>query len=488
MTRMARIESVFIRVLSVLSVVQRFGPSWYQGGASEQRFISRRVRPECGYPMNPLSRRSFVQTLATSSALAVLPRLTAQPASVRPAASHTPKKGDGLDRQLLRFFSPLNPKNPEASAIELKDGSILLLWTEFLDVDAMPEKDRPPFSPLRHSLRTEPNNDDGYARISGISSKDGGRTWSEPRVYVDDRDARVNTMQPGLARLPDGRLLLAYSWRSGGNHADNYGPCARRVRFSSDEGVTWSEPMRLTPDDGNYHTGCHDRTWVRPSGRILVQCHTNTPVTGGKFIDHKEVYFAYSDDAGKTWKHSNRVTENASRGLNEACIAPRTDGSLLMVARSSRGNSYLSESTDDGATWSAARPSGIVAPDSPTYLTGIPGTNDLLIIWNPNVNLGPQPNVLRLPAADGQAARTLAIASHAISRCPLVCALSRDGGRTWGLPKVLESDINYEWAYPSVLFYRDTALVHYYRSPMIERCRELMLTRVPIKWFYEESA
>ncbi len=430
--------------------------------------------------MNPLPRRSFLKTAVAGTALAALPRLSAQSPASAPVAPGPLKNDDGLERQLLRPLSPLNPKNTEGSGIVLKDGSILLLWTEFMDVDLMPEKDRPPFSTLRKSLRNAPNNDDGYARISGIISKDGGRTWSAPRVYADDADARVNTMSPALARLPDGRIMLAYSWRSGGNHADNYGPCARRARFSGDEGATWSEPVRLTPDDGTYHTGCHDRAWVLASGRILVQCHTNTPRKGSKYHDQKHVYLAYSDDAGKTWRNSNRLTEPVARGLNESCVVPRPDGSLLMVLRSWRGYSYLSESTDQGATWSEPRPSGLTVPDAPTYLTRIPGTTDLLMIWNCNFNLRPRHD-LRLPSGN------VPVSSHAVSRCPLLCAVSRDGGRTWGLPKVLEDDINYEWAYPGVLFHGDTALIHYYRAPMIERRRELMLTRAPIKWFYEDA-
>jgi len=227
---------------------------------------------------------------------------------------------------------------------------------------------------------------------------------------------------------------------------------------------------------------------VLASGRVLVQCHTNAPAKpGGKYFDRKEVYIAYSDDAGATWKHSNRLTEPVSRGLNESCLVARSDGSLLMVLRSWRGYSYLSDSTDHGATWSAPRPSGITVPDAPTYLCRIPGTADLLMIWNCNFNLRPGHD-LHLPAENGHAALTVRVAAHGVSRCPLLCAVSRDEGRTWGLPKVLEDDINYEWAYPGVVFHGETALIHYYRSPMIERRRELMLTHVPIKWFYEEVA
>ncbi len=433
--------------------------------------------------MRSLSRRSFVTGVAAGSALAALPRLAAQPAAL-PASAGPLKSDDGLERQLLRPLSPLNPKSTEGSGVVLKDGSILLLWTEFMDVELMPAPDRPLFSPLRRS----PWSDDGYARISGMVSKDGGRTWSKPRVYADDTDAKVNTMSPAITRLQDGRLMLAYSWRSGGNHRDNYGPCARRVRFSSDEGATWSEPTRITPDDGTYHTGCHDRAWSLPSGRILVQCHTNTGRTrpNGEPFYHKTVYLAWSDDGGKTWQRTEHLTENVSQGLNESCLAQREDGSLLMFLRAWRGNSYVSESRDEGATWTAARPSGIVAPDAPTYLTRIPGTADLLMIWNCNYNRRPR-HELRLPAQDGHEARTVEFTSHAITRCPLLCALSRDSGRTWGLPKVLEHDMSYEWAYPGVIFHEDHALIHYYRSPVVTRGRELMLTRTPIKWLYDDA-
>ena len=437
--------------------------------------------------MSVFSRRSFVRTVTAGTALATLPRLTAQPSPAPsrtgPSTADLVPRTDGVERQVLRPLSPLNPKNTEGSGVVLKNGSILLLWTEFLDVDLLPEKDRPPFSAQRRSAWS----DDGYARISGIVSKDGGRTWSAPRVYADDADAKVNTMSPAITRLKDGRLMLAYSWRSGGNHRDNYGPCARRVRFSSDEGATWSEPTRITPDDGTYHTGCHDRAWVLPSGRILVQCHTNTARgtgTGDRYY-HKTVYIAYSDDAGRTWQRTGHLTENVKVGLNESCVAQRADGSLLMFLRSWRGQSFMSESRDEGATWSEPRPSGVVNPDAPTYVTRLPKSDELLMIWNCNFNL-PR-HTLRVPAREGQPAIEVPLGGHATSRCPLLCAVSQDGGRTWGLPRALENDINYEWGYPGVIFNGDEILIHYFRSPVVTRGRELVLARAPIRWLYDET-
>ena len=120
--------------------------------------------------MKSCSRRSIVKVIAASGALAALPRIGAQPAAPNATSVPASSPPDGLPRQVLRPLSNLSPKNSEGSAIVLRDGSILLLWTEFLDVDLLPEKDRPPVSSWRHSLRTEPSNDDGYARICGMIS------------------------------------------------------------------------------------------------------------------------------------------------------------------------------------------------------------------------------------------------------------------------------------------------------------------------------
>ena len=60
--------------------------------------------------MKPLDRRSFLVSAAAGSALAALPRLSAQPVTASRATAPL-KSGDGLERTLLRPFSALNPKN-----------------------------------------------------------------------------------------------------------------------------------------------------------------------------------------------------------------------------------------------------------------------------------------------------------------------------------------------------------------------------------------
>ena len=375
----------------------------------------------------------------------------------------------GIEKQVIVTATPAAPKHGEQTVVALKDGRLLLLWSEFLREDLLPPAERPPASPLRR----DPTGDDGYARISGMTSADGGKTWSKSFVVVDDKDALVNCISPGLTRMKDGRLLLAYSWRSGGNGAANYGHCAKMVRISSDEGATWSERTRITPDNEDYHTGCHDRTWTLDNGRVIVQCHTIFPP--GKAQPGKAyrqtcmgTYYAYSDDNGRTWNRSEVLMDPiAGLGgrLEEACLVQRADGSLIQFIRNWHGQSFVSESLDRGASWSAPRPSGVSSALAPTYVTRLPGTPDLLMVWNPNWN------------PDAQIAGI---------RSVLACAISKDGGKTWGLPKALETDPNYWSEYPGVTFDGDHALIHYRVFTLDRKRCDLVQARVPIAWFYND--
>ena len=364
----------------------------------------------------------------------------------------------GVEKQLLVPATMKYPKNSEGSMIELNNGDILFMWSQFVDVSRMSPDENPPSAGLRRS----PLSDDGYCRLSAMISKDGGKTWGEPWVAIDDRDAEVNILSPGLARLKDGRLMVAYSWRSSQNRTNkDLGDATKRIRFSSDEGKTWSDYREIRQDLEGYHTGAYDRSYVLTSGRILVQRHTLIPNQTG--FKEMGTYYSYSDDQGETWQRSEVLTDLVNGHFEEASMIQRTDGSLLQVMRASRGQSFISESWDDGATWTTPRPSGVVNTRAPTLLKRFPNSGDILMLWNSNY---------------------VEKASHGWTRTTLQAAVSQDGGKTWSTPKALESDREYQWAYPGLLWKDGYALIHYYRGPAFAGGREMVLARVPIDWFY----
>lgn len=74
------------------------------------------------------------------------------------------------------------------------------------------------------------------ARVEAVElflSEDDGASWQ-----LSQRVTVRNEINGHLARLKDGRLLLSYGLRI----ADRHGVCAK---LSSDEGKTWSDPLRL---------------------------------------------------------------------------------------------------------------------------------------------------------------------------------------------------------------------------------------------------
>ena len=104
---------------------------------------------------------------------------------------------------------PSNPRNSEAAIISLKDKSLLLGWTEFYDG------------------RSE---DHGPARISGLISKDGGRTWAGKYVLVEN-DGGCNVMEVNFLRLNSDAIALFYCQK---NTSDS--DCRVMMRISPDEG------------------------------------------------------------------------------------------------------------------------------------------------------------------------------------------------------------------------------------------------------------
>lgn len=94
-------------------------------------------------------------------------------------------------------------------------------------------------------------------RLLATRSADFGRTWSEPKVVLDD--TRLQPCEPGLIRSPDGKTL-AVLLRENARRRNSL------VIFSRDEGRTWTAPRELPADlTGDRHTARY-----APDGRLLI--------------------------------------------------------------------------------------------------------------------------------------------------------------------------------------------------------------------------
>jgi len=255
-----------------------------------------------------------------------------------------------------------NPRNSEAAIIPLKDGALLLGWTEFYAGNGA---------------------DHGPARIAGKISKDGGRTWGEQYTLVEN-DGGCNVMEVNFLRLKDGGIALFYCQKNSEN-AD----CRVMMRVSKDEGTTFAAAKQIS-EPGKYTGLTNGRSIRLKSGRILLEAW-----------EDGDSYVYLSDDEGATWRESQRVKPEQG-SWEPACIELK-DGRVLMMTRTGMGGQYQSFSADGGEHWSELQPSALVGTAAPVSLSRVPATGDLLAIWNHNPGGGQRtPLTAALSKDEGQ--------------------------------------------------------------------------------------
>lgn len=114
--------------------------------------------------------------------------------------------------------------------------------------------------------------DRNYLKV--YRSLDHGKTWKEENEPV--YDTGHNGSPPSLVQMNDGRLALAYAYRS------QYGSriC---LRFSSDDGKTWSQeiPVR-SGDDANGDVG-YPQMVQREDGKLVIVYYWNHALRGDPY-------------------------------------------------------------------------------------------------------------------------------------------------------------------------------------------------------------
>ena len=326
-----------------------------------------------------------------------------------------------------------NPRNGEGDLIRLKDGRILFIYTEYVG-DSM----------LDHAP----------AHIVKRYSPDDGETWTEP-VEVFPREGKQNDMSVSLIRLKDGRLAL-FNLRK--NSAED---CVPVVRFSVDEGGTWSAPKDcLLPGETDYYVLNNARVEQLKSGRIVLPLAKHS-AKGEGWSAAKKLYgrlsCVYSDDGGVTWKKGEEYAVSDAEGklvlVQEPGVIELKDGRLYLYARTDRGRQWQAFSKDGGKTWGDFGPSPIFGPCGPATIRRLQN-GDLMLVWNDHEG-HPEYRKLGPGWLVGQ-------------RAPLTIAISKDEGQTWIDRRTIEPEVkNGFFCYFATLFGKDYLLLHYYCRPYL---------------------
>jgi Neuraminidase (sialidase) len=342
--------------------------------------------------------RTFV-TLLTTLLLAPLAALH--------AADTPPSQGTS---HVIVPHSKEAARNGEASLIELRDGSLLLMYGAH-----------------------QKSGDWDRGEIRQMRSHDGGKTWSSPETVFSD--AKRSLFQISFARLANGDLGLTHTSLANGRDA------FKVFRRSTDEGKTWSDPLKISDASHEYTTGPWDKLYVLASGRVIALLHCNMKPDAKKQGGLLGVYTVYSDDQGRTWTRSPlkevlHVSDNPLKkhewGFWEPALVEHAPAKLLMLGRTTTGWLWESRSEDNGTTWSAPVQSTVPNPVAPPVLTRVPGTDTLALIHNPDVKLSDS--------------------WHGGERVALAFRTSQDSGRTWSSPTdIYRAPNNQLWVdYPAV--------------------------------------
>lgn len=299
------------------------------------------------------------------------------------------------------------PRHSEASILELQDGSLLMAWQN-------------------HQKSRFGSGDQAPSNISLMNSRDGGKTWHDPRIVAQMAYGCVNVYSPTLFRNQDNSISLFFKRYTQLERGKPQLNSFFRIR-SHDEGKTWSEEEILW-ENQPYGTLNHAVKRIS-DGSVLI------PVTesSGNLWEEGSSYSVFvlrSEDDFSTWSSSNKITV-PMRGLMEPCIAEQPDGTLNMVMRTQLGSVFFSQSHDGGSSWSKAQTTGLKAPESCPCIVSIPNSDAQLVIWN-------------------NSEYDMTWRSHYGKRTPLTMAISRDGLKTFTDFYDIETDPCKVFTNPSV--------------------------------------
>lgn len=349
-----------------------------------------------------------------------------------------------------------NARNSEGSFVALKSGRILFIWSRY---------------------RTNDSGDEAPCDLASTYSDDGGITWStDHKIVVASGAGGHNVMSVSLLRLQNGRIALLYAQKEK-SPAGIY-RCTPLMRFSDDEGESFSEPVKLTLSV-DYHVVNNDRLIQLKNGDLVVPAahHRFIPVPSNRpDAPHEDnfnlaaiVFFYISTDSGLTWKESRNSFYRSfpdGTGFQEPGVIELKDGRLWAWARTQWKNGeacarqWQSFSEDGGQLWSEPVPSAFISPCSPLSMKRMPDGN-LLAVWNDRSGRFPFPE-----RGDYQ------------DRQPLSCALSSDEGVTWKNHFLLESDEDRGYCYTAIHFTADAVLLAYCAGgPDPENCLQRLRIR-----------
>ena len=226
--------------------------------------------------------------------------------------------------------------------------------------------------------------DSPLAFMVAATSDDDGATWSKPRLVIDSQAKHLpiprSVIVGNLWTDPLGRLWFFFDQTM--NHFDGRGGLWAAVCENPDaEKPVWSAPRRL------WHGSALSKPIVLSTGEWMlpVQLLQNNgigPFAQANLFPELDPYRGanvfVSANQGATWERRGHVVL-PNPNWHEHMVVERKDGSLWMLARTSKGL-MQSTSADRGKTWSEpSAPSGLNHPVARFHLRKLASGRVLLV-------------------------------------------------------------------------------------------------------------
>lgn len=301
--------------------------------------------------------------------------------------------------------------------------------------------------------------DDTNGRIYGAFSSDGAKTWSAPRLLIDD--PKFMDGDPNI--LVDGNKVWVYGTRV--TIPNTIKKAWTTMVHSADNGANWTAPVEIfiprqyTPGkqhnaiklrDGSYAMGIAWDLWAeqgmnaRTEGEMNLATGILLSTDGAAWTLHGNLYATIE----------NKMRPGFTNGLCEPSIVQLANGEIFMLLRNGSSRHYESRSQDGGLTWSSPVPSTLSGSNTPAALwRNDKKSDEIVAVWN----------------------------SNPLNRWPLVTALSSDGGRTWTTPKILANP-GRQVSYPGLTQTSDGTFVAVWQEVLADGGRDIRYARYTRDW------
>lgn len=221
-------------------------------------------------------------------------------------------------------------------------------------------------------------------------SDDGGVTWSEESLVIDQKDEAVNMYQPHIF-MHEGKMMI---W------LNNAGQNVITVENPDCENPSQNLKLSRATKVLNYNAAHRPTILSEKWDGIWLFSAENS-------ASNSNAIFASTN--GQKWEqYSSVVSTNGSRKWWEAQIVECSDGSLIHMSRLENGTDggiQLAYSYDGGETWTQAQPNN----------------------GRPFLNYSNKAHMQRLDSGN----LLLVIGCSTAARCNLTAFLSEDNGKTW---------------------------------------------------------